>query len=91
VTNETLHLYRNDVTEWFSAATLEEAVSHARTYLSEICGIADERDMDLDLRQEPDDKLLTLTDECDANDKTTKTAAEWARETGPGFFMTTEY
>lgn len=89
LSNTTLHLYRNQVIEWFAAPSLEECVVMARNYQSEVVGMADE-DMDLEFVQEPDDKPLTLVDEDDGSTET-KTAVAWAAENGRGFFMTTEY
>lgn len=82
-----LHLYRNEVVEWFAAETREQAVEIARTWMAEECGrCADE--MDLDLRQEPDEKRLTMHE--DDSPAETKTASEWAAQNGKGFWGTTE-
>ncbi len=84
----TQHLYRNEM-EWYVAPTLEAAVAVAREWQSVQCGIGDE-DLDLDLRQEPDDKPMTLIDE-DDNTKETLTCAEWAAQHGGGFFTTLDW
>lgn len=82
-----LHVYRNDVTEWFVAESLGDAVEVAREYLGEVCEM-DPAEMDLDFSQEPDNKPLTMDDD---GTRVVKSAAEWAAENGKGFLMTTEY
>lgn len=84
----TLHLYRNE-NEWFVAASLEAAIEVAREWQSAHCGLDDE-EVDLELRQEPDDKPMTLEDEDDGT-RQTLTCAEWAAQHGAGFFTSLEF
>lgn len=86
-----LHLYRNQATDWFAAASLEHAKLVAREHYA-----ADDLDEDdvaylIDgLEFVPDDKLLTLDDE-ETETKRQQTAFAWANENGPGFWATTNY
>lgn len=84
-----LHVYRNDVIEWYVASSLEDAVAVAREYLDKTIGLHDD-EMDLNLVQEPDNKILSIVDE---NSDTTKArrCSTWARLNGRGFLCTTEF
>lgn len=87
-----LHVYRNRVIEWVVAESPEQALHLLAVYLVEECGY-DPSEVDAQLTQEPDDKMLSML--CDGPDthieeRVTKTCAEWAAEHGPGFLGTTE-
>lgn len=86
-----LHVFKNDVVDWFVAETAEEAKRLSIAYAKE-CGIDVELyDVDDNMfTQERDDKRLTINDDSESG-KTTKTCAEWAAQNGKGFLCSTEY
>jgi hypothetical protein len=82
----TLHLYRNEVVDWFAAESLEQAITFARAHYQHEETFGDDM---LVLKQEPDDKVLTMWE--DDTPGRQQTAAEWALENGPGFWGSTNY
>lgn len=89
-----LHMFKNEVTEWFIAYDVKDAQRIAREYYAEIGLSEEEMEDSLDFEQEPDDKILTLTLEDagpDEEDRVTMTAAEWCAHQGRGFWATTEF
>ena len=85
-----MHLYQNRVVEWFVAESLEDAKDVAILYFKNVGYSEDE--YDLDLKQTPDDKVITLLhDPYGEDEKETLTAKEFATKYGRGFLMSTEY
>lgn len=80
-----LHMYRNQIVDWFIATSAEHAAELAIEHYAQFG--EDHEEMDLDFEQEPDDKLLTLRDGAEVVGR--RTAAEWARLEGIGHFATT--
>ena len=81
-----MHVYENNVIEWVVAESVDDAKKVLREhYQNWDCG----DEIDLDFKQTPDERVLTR-DEC-RGDAVRKTAADWAKEVGRGFLMTTEY
>ena len=88
-----LHLYKNDVVEWFAAESVEDAKKVALAYLIETCGIGEE-ECDLNFEQVPDGKVLKChieDNEPSEPDFIEKTALEWATDNGRGLVMSTEW
>ena len=84
------HVFRNDVIEWFVGADLADARAAAEDFYRNTVGEMPEsyNENIEELRQEPDDKLLTMED--DDGTKVSKTCAEWAATLRHGFLGTTE-
>lgn len=88
-----LHVYSNDVVDWFVAESPEEAREFGIAYAKQ-CGSDGEMYEEFtadDYTKEPDDKLLTINDEREPEGKWTMTCAEWCRANGKGFLCSTEY
>lgn len=85
----TLHVYANDVKEWFVATSRDEAITVARAYLRDVCGVGED-EMDLEFDQEPDDKMLRITTD-GLYEIREQTCAAWAKENGVGFLCSTEF
>lgn len=83
------HVYQNDVTEWFVAESVEQAIELARAM--NVKNEIPEDEMELDFRQTPDDTVLTIADYGPMGERANKRAAEFAAENEPGFLATTEY
>lgn len=81
-----LHLWRNQVVDWYVAESAAEAAVLARAY-QEVLG-TDPEEMDLEFSQEPDDRALTFVHEDGRRE--TKSCREWARDTPKGFWGSTE-
>lgn len=90
-----LHVYANDITEWFVADSAEEAAIIAEEH-GRKCGMRVE-EMGLVFEQVPDDRVLTIEHEVTRGGvhegavKKSMTCAEWAALNGKGFLATTEY
>lgn len=87
-----MHVFANDVVEWFVAASVEDAKTAAKEFWDSN-GITYE-DEHLEFGQVPDQKVLEMTtgyDERGRSITARKTAAEWANSSPRGFLMTTEY
>ncbi len=84
-----LHVYANSVVEWYVTESLEAAIDVARAHLRDVVGVSED-EMDLDLEQEPDDKMLRITED-GLYEHREQTCAVWAVENGPGFLCSTEF
>lgn len=86
-----LHVYKNKVTDWVVAESVEHAQQLLTEYLQSM-GSDGPDEFGLAFEQEPDDKVMTITceDENEQMQKQTKTCAEWAASEGPGFLASTE-
>jgi hypothetical protein len=83
----TLHVYTN-CTEWIVAESLKEARELYREYAIIGSG-ACEDELDLDFAQEPDDKLISISN--DDSTATRLTCDAWCQVNGKGFLATSEY
>ena len=81
------HLYENEVTDWYVAESLDEAVELAKKYQVDVGMDPDE--MALEFTQTPDSRELSIVD--DGGVKTKKTAAQWAAQSEKGFLCSTEF
>lgn len=95
----TLHIYKTEQNEWFAAESLEDAYTVAyEWYKEQFIGLSDAelRGMLENVKQEPDDEVITfvdedgLDDEEDRNPPESKTWAEWAEQHGRGFVTCAE-
>lgn len=83
-----LHVFTDDGTEWYIAATLDDALAAQREHT----GIGpDDQDREYWTEVPDESELGIYLDEEREAEATTKTCAEWAAEKGRGFLCSTEY
>ena len=86
-----LHVYVNNVKDWFVAESMEELIELYKEYNVKNFEL-DVYDMDLNFTQVPDDKVMTINfDPFGPEDKEVMTAKEFADSNGKGFLASTEY
>lgn len=89
-----LHVFKNDVIDWVVAESVEDAKLAHDQYMKDIGADPYGADLyeadELEWKAEPDDKVLSITDD-DEGCRIEKTCATWAREKGRGFLCSTEF
>jgi hypothetical protein len=86
---EFLHVYCNDVTDWFVAESAEEARQMGIKYNKDRFGGGDDYE-EMEYHQVADNTHITINDDFYSK-VITKTAADWCKANGKGFLCSTEY
>lgn len=92
-----LHVFRNRVVDWVVAWSVSDAARVYRQYLlAQYSGASDWSESDFDFTQEPDKKILAITDESRPTRRGThrrvrRSCRRWAAENGRGFLASTEF
>lgn len=89
-----LHVYRNEATDWFVAESAEEAVMLYRDWLGVTgCTLSEaEFKESAEFYQCADDKVIhILPDEDQSLPAVAKTCAEWCASNGKGFLCSENY
>ncbi len=87
-----LHVFANEVTDWYAAESAEEAAQLCRQHHIDNKTGCDEDEMGLDFYQEDDDKIIGIVpDEDQSLPAVKKTCKAWAMDNGKGFLCSTEY